>query len=572
MQIRMTTPENVSSTEVIRTELEDVAGVLVSDIQVRDYPGERNYIVFVAEADVGNAAQYSTPLESRLSTQDIQAFVIVRPAPESSKKSKLSALTNLSDNRVTELIALVSARSRVSAAEPSLVYVPNARASLSAVTAARHHLIFGRRGAGKTALLVEARRSVEKEGAITAWVNIQTYRRESPSRVLLYTFSKVLEGVVAHDDVLPPNHPASIALSRIYNSILELLKKDENTDREVVQLVPRIQGAIQRYLEVTGRTTYVFLDDFYYLPRADQPGILDMLHAITRDTKVWLKVASIKHLTRWWISSPPTGLQTGQDAEVIDLDVTLQDPQQASVFLEEVLAGYARTVGISSLSRIFKRTALDRLVLASGGVPRDYMVLAASAVTRAQQRPGARQVGVQEVNQAAGDAAAEKINELEEDMASNPGSADNTLRTLKVVREFCLDQSDHTYFLVSFHDKENHPIWYSLLTELMDVRLIHLIDEGISDPHSAGHRFEAFMLDLSQYSGARLKQRIHVLDFVGGHYLARQTRGKESARIGSTSRQLTAILRIAPRLELERLRDILSQNVTKDLLNTSVSE
>jgi hypothetical protein len=559
MQVLMSAPIGLGATELIRAELEDVAGILVSDIQIRDYPGERNFIVFVHKTDIENAAQHSAALEARLSTPEAQAFVVVRAASESvdNNKSRYPALTSLSDTRVTDLVALVSARSRVSAAEPSLIYVANARASLSAVAAARHHLIFGRRGAGKTALLVEARRSVQNDGAITAWVNIQTYRREHPPRVFLYTISKLLEGLIARNDMLSPNHPASVAVSKSYTHVLELLDKSENSEQEVAQLVPRIHGAVQRYLEITALTAYVFLDDFYYLPRADQPVVLDMLHAITRDTKVWLKIASIKHLTRWWVGSPPTGLQTGQDAEVIDLDVTLQDPQQASEFLETVLAGYARTVGISTLSRIFSRGALDRLVLASGGVPRDYMVLAASAVTRAQLRPGARQAGVQEVNQAAGDAAAEKINELEEDMASNPGSADNTIKTLKVVREFCLEDATYTYFLVSFRDKEDNPNWYSLLTDLMDVRLIHLIDEGVSDAHSAGHRSEAFMLDLSQYSGARLKQRIHVLDFVGGHYVARQTRGKEAARMGSTSRQLTAILRTAPRLRLELLRDVL---------------
>ncbi|SLG30163.1 ATP-binding protein [Mycobacteroides abscessus] len=561
----MNIPNNMGASEFVLSRLED-AGVAVSEIQVRDYPGEKNYIVFVAPEDVSPAAEHSTALESILSTPDIQAFVIVRAASEMSKKSPKSfALKSLSDTRVTALIALVSARSRVSAAEPSLFYVPNARASLSAVTAARHHLIFGRRGAGKTALLVEARRNAEENGAITAWVNIQTYRREHLPRVVLYTFSKILEAMVSRADALPPNHPANIAISRNYNNVLELLDKSDNTEQQVIQLVPKIHSAVQRFLEITDRTMYVFLDDFYYLPRSDQPQILDMLHGITRDTKVWLKVASIKHLTRSWISSPPTGLQTGQDAEVIDLDVSLQDPQQANEFLQRVLAEYARTVGIQSLSQIFKRTALDRLVLASGAVPRDYMVLAASSVARAQQRPGARQAGVQEVNQAAGDAAAEKINELEEDMASNPGGAENTLKTLKMVREFCLDQSTYTYFLVSFRDKEDHPVWYNLLTDLMDVRLIHLIDEGVSDPHSAGHRYEAFMLDLSQYSGARLKQRIHVLDFVGGNYVARQTRGKQSVRIGSTSRQLTAILRIAPRLKLELLSNIITPNT--DLCN-----
>jgi hypothetical protein len=125
-------------------------------------------------------------------------------------------------------------------------------------------------------------------------------------------------------------------------------------------------------------------------------------------------------------------------------------------------------------------------------------------------------VGVQDVNQAAGAAASIKLQELEDDMASNVGTADRTLSTLQRVRDFCLEEESFTYFLVAYRDKENNAGAYSLLTDLMDVRLVHLLDAGVSDPHAAGKRSEAFMLDLSQFSGSRLKQRINVLDFVSG--------------------------------------------------------
>ena len=54
--------------------------------------------------------------------------------------------------------------------------MPDTAATIAAATAARHHLLFGRRGAGKTALLVEAKRRVEEQGALTLWVNMQPYR------------------------------------------------------------------------------------------------------------------------------------------------------------------------------------------------------------------------------------------------------------------------------------------------------------------------------------------------------------------------------------------------------------
>ena len=113
-----------------------------------------------------------------------------------------------------------------------------------------------------------------------------------------------------------------------------------------------------------------------------------------------------------------------------------------------------------------------------------------------------------EVNQAAGNAAQVKIQELEEDMASDVEAAEQTVRALDVVREFCLSEKSYTYFLVDFRDKEMNSHLYSILTDLMDARLIHVVDARVSNPNLAERRSEAVMLDLSQFSGSRLKQKV----------------------------------------------------------------
>ena len=82
----------------------------------------------------------------------------------------------------------------------------------------------------------------------------------------------------------------------------------------------------------------------------------------------------IRHFSKWFQVNPPTGLQAGQDADAIDLDLTLQQPAKAKTFLEAVLTGFARHLGISSLTAFYAPEASDRLVLASGAVPRDYLV------------------------------------------------------------------------------------------------------------------------------------------------------------------------------------------------------
>jgi hypothetical protein len=266
-----------------------------------------------------------------------------------------------------------------------------------------------------------------------------------------------------------------------------------------------------------------------------------------------LKIAGIKHLSQWYQAHPPLGLQTGHDADHIDLDLSLQEPSRAKEFLEAVLQRYAAYVRIRSISNVFSREALDRLVLASGAVPRDYLVLGSGAIERAKRRENARLVGGQDVNNAAGDAAQVKVRELEDDLASYEGYAEKTLTALQLVRSFCLEEKRWTYFRVDFKDKEGLVEEYELLTSLMDVRLIHLLNPSVSDERRAGERFEVFTLDLSQFSGQRLKKYIRVLDFVGGHMVSRETGRTKSARVGDSPKALLGILRRAPLFELSRL-------------------
>jgi hypothetical protein len=123
------------------------------------------------------------------------------------------------------------------------------------------------------------------------------------------------------------------------------------------------------------------------------------------------------------------------------------------------------------------------------------------------------------------------------------------------IRAFCLEEKGLTYFLVDLREREDLASAYTLLTDLMDVRLLHLIDASVFNAHEAGRKYEAYMLDLSEYSGSRLKHRLTVLDFVEGKFQSKQTRTGTKPRIARTSRELTAILRGAPVLSLTLVGD-----------------
>lgn len=529
----------------------DEKEIVVVDLTLRQYPDESVFILLVDEFDVPAAAALGNDLDDELAESGFKGFVTVRAAPKQ-RTTRKTAARGLADTRVTELVRLIASRSRASEVQPSLAYVRDAAHNIAIVTQPRHHLIFGRRGAGKTSLMVEAKTTADKEEHTSVWVNLQSHRFEPVERAFLW----VVRAIAEQAEVEFQNWTRSPQVATWAADLLQrsdsLLAKQEVSLRDASRLIPETQRMLRRFTDSTGHRVFIFLDDFHYMPRALQPQLLDMLHGCVRDADAWLKIATIRHLSRWFQSPPPIGLQTGQDADHIDLDVTLEDPMRAKNFLEQVLTRYASHVGIRALSAVFSPDALNRLVLASGGVPRDYLVLSSRAILRARTRANARTVGVQDVTNAAGEAAQAKVSELEEDISSN--ETPRTLMALDGLRGF-LEQTNWTYFRVGFTDRERHPAEYVLLTNLLEARLLHLISPSVSDAHKAGARYEAFMLDLSQFSGQRFKKFIHVLDFEGGHLVARQTNKPGSSRRGDTARRLVTILRRAPELDLATFTD-----------------
>ena len=413
-------------------------GVEPMGVGLRQLEGERIYVVTVSESDASVAMGLARELEQLFEEESESVVISVRSAPSASTVVP-GPVRSLSDPRVDALVQLLTSRSRTSEAQPSLSYIPNNTANIAAVTGTRHHLVFGRRGAGKTALLLEARREIMRHDHASAWMNMQPLRSEGVERTFLHVVRVLFESLVTEVHARDLTHAQFFErLNDMRNRVRAQLDRSALTTTAIRRMIPEMQDTIKRVTIGLGGRLYLFLDDFYYVPRIHQPDVLDLLHSITRDSDVWLKVASIRHLTRWYRASPPTGLQTGQDVDIIDLDLSLQDPGAAANFLSEVLTAYCNAVHINTTANVISREALDRLVFASGGVPRDFLTLAASAISIDRNRTGARAVGISSVNQAAGEAARTKVRELEDDLASNAGYSAQTVHALTRVRNFVL--------------------------------------------------------------------------------------------------------------------------------------
>lgn len=544
------------SIDIVRKAFE-TAGLEIVDLQERRYPDEQIFLVSLEPQHLERAGVVAAGLDAQFAAVGAQVLTTVRRAAPMTQVLSTPMPDGVKDPRAIALRQLISSRARTSESQPSFSYIPDSSMNIDAVVAPRHQLIFGRRGAGKTALMLEAKRQAESQAARSVWVNLQTFRLEPVERVFLYVLRGVFDTLLSESHASQPS-PTDAMVHDLSSRVRHALDAKGDDVDTAKRLIPDVNAVLKRFLGARAFRLNLYLDDFYYIPRQDQPMLLDMLHACVRDADCWLKIASIRNLTKWFITSPPTGLETGHDADVIDLDVTLQDPARAEAFLESVVTEYARSVGIPSLTALYSKASLDRLTLGSGGVPRDYLVLAGSSIIKTRERDKGRLVGVQDVNQAAGDAAQTKVQELEEDGSANKGVPEQASQALVRVRSFCLDETSFTYFRVRHQDRDSNPEAFVVLNRLVEFRLLHSIAASVSNPHKAGDASEVFMLDLSQYTGSRLKQKLWVLEIENGQISTKRTRDSNSQRTGASARDLIAILRLAPEFELARFGDLVS--------------
>jgi len=536
-----------ASLDLVESEFERAN--IFATVSIRRFPGESIIIVEVAEADLPKAIDIANGLDSRIA----DGFITVRRMAQEPIKSAVSKPASLSDPRINDLVELLTSRSRTSEQQPSLRYVLDAAQTLTVAASQRHHLIFGRRGVGKTALMLEAKRTAESRGATTFWLNIQTMRDLDAAGAFLTTAARLCDlplTTFASRGKQPLSVERASALRKRIDAQLALPSVELAA---VSRLIPDLQQLMHLFCQETGQAVYLFMDELHYLKVVVQPVFLDMVHAVTRDTATWIKVAGIRHQSRWFTDNPPTGLQQGHDATIISLDVTLEQPAKAKSFLLSILQSYTMEVNLGNVRAAISREALDRLVLASGGVPRDFLILSAEAIQFAKRRANARTAGVQDVNEAAGRIAQTKLQELADDAASSAGSAAARRDALNVLRKFLLEDKKITFFRVDFRDKERNPEQYDLLQSLMDLRMIHLINGSLSDEREAGRRSEVYMLDLSQFSGTRFMRGVRVLELTNQSLVFKRTGDKAPPRAGDSPKRMLSILRRGPVFELSAL-------------------
>lgn len=482
---------------------------------------------------------------------------------------------------VTNFQVLLEEVTRAKPGAPDARFVEPDAETFERLKSRFHHVLFGRRGTGKSSLLRKMESHLLDEERLVAWTDQETFSALSYPDVLVATLAEVFRQFARQLKIrdaaaekpksglfrkkLPPSNELRLAeaLDAVVTQLNELKNAPSaseiawtanytNTNSSQAEGSVEVKGsgegvsagllgkfgksserqhggsvahqyradkrehlerAVTTYrdlmLECSGLVpdAYIVLDDFYRLPEEVQPEIAGYFHRVVKDTNVWLKFGSIPFWSRLYRGSPATGLQVPHDLRELSLDRGLSDFGNSKRFLEAILGKLAEEKGVK-IPELFTDGALDRLVLAAGAVPRDYIGLASDSIAIAKGRgesakSGTRRVGAEDVNSAASRTATSKLDDLNEDA----GERSEELRRLVIKVTAHCRQTKRAWFLVDALDTA----LVRRMGRLQNMRFVHLIDSNESLPKLGSSRYLVYILDVSQLAA----QRATRVDFMG---------------------------------------------------------
>jgi hypothetical protein len=460
----------------------------------------------------------------------------------------------------------------------------------------RHHIIFGRRGSGKSSLLQKISADLTIDRTPIAFVDLETFKQHSYPDVLLSILIKSFVEVKRWLDTAATN-PANKttfwqklfgtaptkpgfnrketkALSDEFGKMIGelnsfLLSADESkikesnkdesgnetkgalaaklpntgiggeiststtdkasnetqseyTSKKIEALhrnIMRYQELFSRLSRLAGGPCFLLLDDLYHLRLDDQANVVDYFHRIAKGANLWLKIGTIRHRSKWYVfGHPPVGMKLGDDADEIDLDVTLEKYDVTKTFLMKLLSQFATEANIS-LQGILAEGVRDRLVLASGGVARDFLTIFNRSIQVARERlisgklARGDKVGSEDVNVAAGQQGIFKEEEFNRDTGTTE-DRDRLIANFQSILQFCTFKIKANCFLI---EKGMTSPFVDTLNELVDLKFLHRAKFRVTvrDRNRTGRLYDAYMLDLSQYTGERARKDFEMVKFWG---------------------------------------------------------
>jgi hypothetical protein len=463
----------------------------------------------------------------------------------------------VNEAKLTKLRTVITESLRIQRGEPVVPYIDPGNV-LTDVSAKQNHVIFARRGCGKSLLLHDSARALPPETK-AVYLNCEDFKRHSFPNVLIeiidgvfselavkrfawfgrrkrakilidairaqlstlreekdeqevkvkQTSSSVIKDSTKVEGSVAPVRGFKLGASKAESAETKaaIERQFEERDTKVDKLnktLPEIKSKLREFFECSTGATFVFvqLDDFYHLRRADQPYVMDYVHRLCKDVPLFFKVATLRHASTLYADrdGQPTGAQERHDYQPINIDFSFENFSRTEDQIRRILREFGSQASISpkDVDGLFKGEGFARLVLAGGGVPRDCLSLFLDVLGTARTLGDGR-IGKDDVRQLSRATFERRIEELKQDSA--PEEQDGLLRGIHAIREFCISNKSNI-FVVSEQELRAHPDVNALLFRLLDYRIIHSLGAAFTHKTHEG-AFRGFAIDVGCYAYLR---------------------------------------------------------------------
>lgn len=371
-------------------------------------------------------------------------------------------------------------------------FIPFAGGEEKRISAMTNNIVYGRRGAGKSSLILYGCNKVLDAGYPFVWVAMQQYQNRTDLQVIpqvLYEIISQLENEMSES--------LQSELKRIVYQLEELGTKLQFDDIKLK--LPIFARHLLPFVKKRG-CLYFFIDDLHLIARKLQPLFLSSLYSFARGNNIFLKISSIENLTSLYDYSLNEGMQIPGDLQRVVLDYNLMSPEQAYKHISTIIESYVKYSGIPSLNALCETPVRHRLTWVSAGVPRDALYIFNNGLSKARNQ-SRKKIGVMDINMAAADSMSEKEKYISDDIEDSPQELNAFLDEIKA---FCFTTAKSNAFLVH---KEPSSHRYNLMQKLIDLRFLHILHPGIT-PDRRNEKYEALLLDYAFYTGFRMTRSI----------------------------------------------------------------
>jgi hypothetical protein len=186
-------------------------------------------------------------------------------------------------SRETDLLRSLIARSLTvtsdqASKEFTVEFVPFRGGEEQTITQAANHVILGRRGVGKSSLILLGVRTLQSYGDVPVRIDLEPYRGRRDPACVVEVIREVFRIAAARYSALG-NRSASETITQLVTTLSRGGLANLSQDK-VEGLLPEIRGIVRELTQKTKKQLYVFLDDAHKVSTELQPFLFDAMHSV----------------------------------------------------------------------------------------------------------------------------------------------------------------------------------------------------------------------------------------------------------------------------------------------------